>query len=537
MKLLESLEKLSLPKLCLALFMFALVWLIPNLGLVHLFDWDEINFAECAREMLVSGDYLTVQIDFKPFWEKPPFFIWLQALSMKLFGVNEFAARFPNAIAGAISMVLLFLLGNHLHHKKFGILWSFSFLGCLLPQFYFHSGIIDPWFNFFIFTSLVTLYFFVFEKASWSLLLASAFSGGLAILTKGPAALIVLGGTSFVLALFFPRQIFQKWLYLFGWLFLVLLVGGAWFFWLYLDGKSAVIQEFIHYQIRLFQTGEAGHAQPWYYHPVVLLIGCFPLSIPFLANQMSIFKTGKEWFKQPFQVLMFAFFWFSLILFSLATTKIVHYSSLCYYSITYFGITYLLQEKQSKWVAPINLTLGLVWALILFAIPIAGSYIQSHYQQIVSSGIIRDAFALENLKAEPVWDWLDYLPFIWLSIALGVSVFLYLKNKLLSSFVTQMLGITLALPLILGTFLAKIEAITQGAVIEFYQSKQNQNIEIRTMAYKSYAPYFYAQKGNLPKTDTLWMAKSTAKQELQQAHSHWKVVWEKNGFVAFQTKH
>ncbi|MFC2102048.1 ArnT family glycosyltransferase [Bacteroidota bacterium] len=49
----------------------------PLLGRVLLFDWDEINFAECAREMIVSGNYSMVQIDFLPFWEKPPLYIWM----------------------------------------------------------------------------------------------------------------------------------------------------------------------------------------------------------------------------------------------------------------------------------------------------------------------------------------------------------------------------------------------------------------------------------------------------------------------------
>ena len=71
---------------------FGAILFIPFLGIVHLFDWDEINFAECAREMLESNNYLWLQINFKPFCEKPPFFIWLQTLSMKTFGVNEFAA-------------------------------------------------------------------------------------------------------------------------------------------------------------------------------------------------------------------------------------------------------------------------------------------------------------------------------------------------------------------------------------------------------------------------------------------------------------
>jgi 4-amino-4-deoxy-L-arabinose transferase-like glycosyltransferase len=57
---------------------------IPFLGASHLFDWDEINFAECAREMIVTGNYSQVQINFQAFWEKPPLFIWMQALSMKV---------------------------------------------------------------------------------------------------------------------------------------------------------------------------------------------------------------------------------------------------------------------------------------------------------------------------------------------------------------------------------------------------------------------------------------------------------------------
>ena len=83
----------------------ALLLFVPFLGAVHLFDWDEINFAECAREMLSSGNYLSLQMNYQPFWEKPPLFIWMSALSMKVFGVNEFAARFPNALCGVITLV------------------------------------------------------------------------------------------------------------------------------------------------------------------------------------------------------------------------------------------------------------------------------------------------------------------------------------------------------------------------------------------------------------------------------------------------
>ena len=104
--------------------LWAAVLFFPFLGAVHLFDWDEINFAESAREMLVSGNYQQVQINFVPFMEKPPLFFWLQALSMKLFGVNEYAARFPNALTGLVTLLLVFQLGK----RYFGRTLAF-FLG------------------------------------------------------------------------------------------------------------------------------------------------------------------------------------------------------------------------------------------------------------------------------------------------------------------------------------------------------------------------------------------------------------------------
>ena len=71
--------------------LLAAAFFIPFLGRVHLFDWDEINFAECSREMLKMHDFSRVYINFKPFWEKPPMFMWMQIAAIKIFGVTEFA--------------------------------------------------------------------------------------------------------------------------------------------------------------------------------------------------------------------------------------------------------------------------------------------------------------------------------------------------------------------------------------------------------------------------------------------------------------
>ncbi len=82
-------NKVPLVRIELLILILAILFFIPYLGAVHLFDWDEINFAEASREMIETGDYLTVRIDYQPFHEKPPFFFWFQVISMEIFGVNE----------------------------------------------------------------------------------------------------------------------------------------------------------------------------------------------------------------------------------------------------------------------------------------------------------------------------------------------------------------------------------------------------------------------------------------------------------------
>ena len=114
--------------------------------------------------MIVLEDYLRVHINFKPFWEKPPLFSWLQVLSMKIFGINEYAARFPNAIVGILTLLSLHKFGTYYKNPKFGLIWALAYWGSILPFLYFKSGIIDPWFNFFIFSALFYFYKFLNEQ-------------------------------------------------------------------------------------------------------------------------------------------------------------------------------------------------------------------------------------------------------------------------------------------------------------------------------------------------------------------------------------
>lgn len=106
-----------------------------NLGAPPLWDGSEPFYAETAREMVESNDWLYLHYNYKPRWEKPPLPVWILAASYKLFGVNETAARLPIAIAAAATIVLLYFLGARLACPRAALLGavfaatSFKFFG------------------------------------------------------------------------------------------------------------------------------------------------------------------------------------------------------------------------------------------------------------------------------------------------------------------------------------------------------------------------------------------------------------------------
>lgn len=98
-----------------ALFAFAL---FHGLGSVPLMDPDEGRYAEVPREMLVSGDFLTPHFNYVHFFSKPPLFYWMNAFSFLFFGINEFAARFPSALCGLATILVVYFLGYRLFDRR-----------------------------------------------------------------------------------------------------------------------------------------------------------------------------------------------------------------------------------------------------------------------------------------------------------------------------------------------------------------------------------------------------------------------------------
>ncbi len=214
---------------------------------------------------------------------------------------------------------------------------ALCYAGSCLPFFYFRTGIIDPWYNLFTFLSVTALIRYAGPDppggGAFRFLAESALFLGLAVLTKGPAAVLVFGLTLAVMAVaprvrwrrrvqpvVGPLQFLQpatdplrplqpaqgseqpseppraaptRFRPLHGLAFLLIfgLVASSWFLSEIAKGRASLIGDFLRYQRQLFLTPGAGHGGFLLYHFVVLLIGVFPssvLALPVLFRGWSI---------------------------------------------------------------------------------------------------------------------------------------------------------------------------------------------------------------------------------------------------------
>jgi 4-amino-4-deoxy-L-arabinose transferase-like glycosyltransferase len=530
----------------LAILLAGVFLFIPFLGNAHLFDWDEINFAEAAREMLATGNFFQVQIDFKPFWEKPPLFMWLQAASMSVFGINEFAARFVNAFTGIITLLVVYRIGRKVFDRTFGILWAAAFAGSFMPHLFFKSGIIDPVFNLFIFLGI----YFVFksesngrEKPAWGMYALTGLFLGLATLTKGPVAILIatLCALVYFVVVRFKRYISVRGIVLIVatgtcvsllWYGIETLLHGPWF-----------VTEFVKYQIRLFSTGDAGHGRPFWFHAVILLFGCFPAS--FLALRAFVPVKTESNTQTRLTRWMLILFWVVLVLFSIVKTKTVLYSSLTYYPITFLATYHMHMVIKGKigwkkWLTWSLAVFGLMVALVIAVFPI----VMTHTQWITP--LTKDKFALACLTNPVHWSLWETSIGLLYAAALVAAVVLLAKQRFTAGFAVLLASTALCLQVAMLDFVPKMELYTGDGPIRFYQSLKNKDCYARSL-FKTYADLFYFEKkpgGNPLGYDREWLLSGPIDKpaylvcRIDKAHEYrgnplLKEIKEEYGFVYF----
>lgn len=541
-----KIKKRSVFQIQLLIAVVAALLFIPFLGQVHLFDWDEINFAESAREMIVSGNYLEVQIDFKTFWEKPPLFIWMQVISMHVFGINEFAARFPNAICGIITLLAFFNIGRYFYNKEFGLWWVLVYMASIFPFFYFKTGIIDPWFNLFMFLGIFYLFRYLRETKTCHVALAALFTG-LAVLTKGPVGALLVGLSiiSYLILIRFRVRI-RFWDLL---LFVLIssISGGFWFLLMLWQGEGQMIADFIQYQINLFSSDVAGHKGFLLYHFVIVLAGVFPASI-FALKAFRRIKDKNN--KSEFRRLMLVTFWTVMIVFTIVDTKIIHYSSLAWFPLSFLATYSIMYIRQSNY--NFSLWLKILLGLFVFlysALVAVIPFFDKLKHRLIETGMIDDKFVLGNLKANAGWSGLESLTALILPAGFIIMLILFRKGKPSKAIQPFLISAIVFVFLVSVLFTPRVEKYTQHAAIEFYKSIQSEDLYVYPLGFKSYAHLFYTKKkNNLPeagknellkgKTDkpAYFVIKSSKAPKKLARYPQLQVLYSKNGFVFCKLK-
>ena len=264
---------LLLAGLCGALFFW-------RLGAIPLLGLDEGLYAETSREMLASGDYVVPTCNGGPFYDKPPLAYWLQAGSMRTFGVSSFAARLPSAIQELLLVALTVFLGTRLFGRRAGLLAGFALATCLLSVGLARMAILDAAFALCITASLGAFLLAYLRLAPKWTYLAFWAAMGLSALVKGPVGPVVILATVCVfLILRRDLKAVRGTVSIVGAL-LALAIALPWYVIVNERTGGAFLQEFIvHQNVQRALGQDFNHNMPFWAYLPIWLVGFFPWSV------------------------------------------------------------------------------------------------------------------------------------------------------------------------------------------------------------------------------------------------------------------
>ncbi|HMK56840.1 MAG TPA: glycosyltransferase family 39 protein [Dissulfurispiraceae bacterium] len=353
-----------------AVLVFAVVLFISffRIGSVLLFDVDEAVFSEATKEMVQSGDYISTTYNGEPRYDKPIFFYWLMAASYKIFGINEFGARFPSALTGCLLAAALFFFVRHFRDLSTAL---YAVLSMVLSAYYLvysRSAVTDMTLTLFITLSLFCFYLSLKQDRRYIYGLF-AFSA-LAFLTKGLIGIVFPFAIPTVFLLLtegiggLRRLINLKAAMLF------LVIGVPWYAAEYaIKGDEFIEQFFIKHHFRRYTEVISGHKGPVYYYLAALVVGFFPWVAFLPAGINKIFKD-----RDP--LLIFSGIWlaFIVIFFSFATTKLPDYI-LSAIPAACILVSAGMNDKGIRWMQTAWVFIGIVSVAAGFAFVYLPSYL------------------------------------------------------------------------------------------------------------------------------------------------------------------
>lgn len=362
-----------------------------NLHAIPLFDLDEGAFSEATREMLLRGDFISPYLNGVPRFDKPVLIHWLQAASVSLFGLTEFALRLPSALAASLWVAAVYAFLRILKEERTALFAAIAMATSLEIPIIAKAATADAVLNLFITAAMLTAYLFHHtRRRRW--LYASFLLMGLGFLTKGPVAVLIPAATT--LMFYISKGDFRAWLRnAFNPVGIVIFLAVAlpWYIAQYLhQGDAFIAGFFLKHNIDRFQGAMEGHSGNVFYYLPVVLLGVLPYTAVLLNSLSRVKGLWRD------DLGRYALLWFSFvfIFFSFSGTKLPHY-------IVYgYGGLFILMALSSErlpgrgWLLfpPLLLFLGLMSLpeLIGYALPyIRDAYVRdmlAHYPDYFTPG-------------------------------------------------------------------------------------------------------------------------------------------------------
>jgi len=312
------------------LLILAVVLCIPffqYLGGLPLIDPDEGRYAEIPREMLERGDLITPTLNYVKYFEKPPLLYWINAASLKIFGQNEFAARFPSALCGLLTVLATYVIARQLYGRRAALI-SALILGTS-AGFVIQSRII-------LTDMLLT---FCLTAALGSFIVAAGREGrrsralpwylfylfcALATLAKGLIGMVFPAGIVFFYLLLSRRWNLLREMRLIPGLLLFLAVASPWFVAVSLRNPEFAHFFFIREHFQRFSSTVHGRYQPFWFFVPVLLGTMLPWSF-FIPG--ALVRAWRDRRHDEGQAGMYLLIWTAVIFlfFSKSSSKLVPY--------------------------------------------------------------------------------------------------------------------------------------------------------------------------------------------------------------------
>ena len=307
-----------------------------HLGAIGFIGPDEPRYAWIARNMAETGDWVTPRLYGQPWFEKPVLYYWGGALSFKLFGVSEAAARLPSAVSALLATLALAWLAWRLYGAE-----TARWLLLLLPTSvgmigFSHAAATDMPFSGMLTMAMVAAAVVLGlprhtsdtsqQPTPWLALGTFGFFLGAAVLAKGPAAVILSGGAVFFWAVFTKRWRDAFRLFHPAALASFFATALPWYILCARCNPDFFRVFIIEHNFKRYLTPEFRHIQPFWFYIPILLLAIFPwtlLIVPMFIRAVKGLRTGS--WPGSSSILILCWSLFPIAFFSLSKSKLPGY--------------------------------------------------------------------------------------------------------------------------------------------------------------------------------------------------------------------